>query len=399
MDIKANNTCSVGKFFIEVFNKNDELMYRTEEQSNILTNNYKATKNLTNVITHSDGTTSTIVSINNVTSEIGVGFGVGTVSQTDTQFFATFTSDDVNYTKNRTQINKLATGSISSDYNKNNSLETREIDGVKYDVVTSTATYTIKNTSNYLVGKPITEIGMCKFNSHFSSTVDNYTLYSHALIKNSQGENQSIVLLDGEYLKITYTVYTYINRTPTVGDITIKDPLTGEDKVYEYRISMIGDSLTQGHASDYRYNSTSYFAYKGYDGLTVNGEPLKDFTDDEEFDNFCNVLFDDGMVTQNVVSFSHDADEHVNVTDEDKFYSKIIMGAELNDVYILSKTVDGLQLNAFKGCRISTGPSPNIRWFVLALREKETKDYLWIPFTHKTIMRVSASVTLNQAPE
>lgn len=387
MDIKATNTCSVGKFFIEVFNKNDELMYRTEEQSNILTNNYKSTKNLTNVVTYSNGTTGTGGNVNNTTYSIGVGFGVGEVSPTDTQFFATFTTDDANYSKNRVEIDKRSFGDTISS---NNSLETREINGVKYDVVTSTATYKIANTNNYLVGKPITEIGMGKFMSHFSSTMDYYLLHSHALIKNSQGENQSIVLLDGEYLKITYTVYTYINRTPTIGDITIKDPLTGEDKVYEYRISIIGDSLTQGHAYDYTYHSISYFATKDYD---------KDFTDDEEFDNFCNVLFDKGYVSQNTVGFSHGADEHVNVTDTDEFYSKIIMGAELGNTDILSKTIDGLQLNAFKGCRISTGPSPNIKWFVLALREKETKDYLWIPYTHKTIMRVSAKVTLNQAPE
>lgn len=396
MDIKATNTCSVGKFFIEVFNKNDELMYRTEEQSNILTNNYKSTKNLTNVVTYSNGTTGTAGNVNNTTYSIGVGFGVGEVSPTDTQFFATFTTDDANYSKNRVEIDKRSFGNTVSS---NSSLETREINGVKYDVVTSTATYKIANTNNYLVGKPITEIGMGEFVSHFSSTIDYYLLRSHALIKNSQGENQSIVLLDGEYLKITYTVYTYINKTPTIGDITIKDPITGEDKVYEYRISMIGDELTQGHANDYTYNSTSYFAHKGYDGVALNGEPLKDFTDDGEFDDFCNALFDNGMVKQNVVGFTHGADGHVNATDDDTFYSKIIMGAELNNDEILSKTVDGLQLNAFKGCRISTGPSPNIRWFVLALREKETKDYLWIPFTHKTIMHVSAKVTLNQAPE
>lgn len=395
MDIKANNTCSVGEFFIEVFNKNDELMYRTEEQSNILVDGYKEWINVDDKAAYmSDGTlvTHNAYSSYAFTLNIAVGYGVGEVSQTDTQLFSTFTGDDPDIANNRTGIHKYAVGSTLG--NRSDSLETRDIGGVKYDVVTSTSTYKVSNTGNYLVGKPITEIGLISYSS--GNTISSYTLRSHALIKNSQGENQSIVLLDGEYLKITYTIYTYINRTPTIGEITIKDPITREDKVYEYRISMIGDSNISGHDSDYDYNSTSYFAHKGYG---YEGEVIKDFTDDEEFDNFCNTLFENGRVSQNVVDFSHGSDEHRNVTDDDTFYSKIIMGAELNNVDILSKTIDGLQLNAFKGCRISTGPSPNIRWFVLALREKETKDYLWIPFTHKTIMRVSAKVTLNQAPE
>lgn len=395
MDIKANNTCSVGEFFIEVFNKNDELMYRTEEQSNILVDGYKEWINVDDKAAYmSDGTlvTHNAYSSYAFTLNIAVGYGVGEVSQTDTQLFSTFTGDDPDIANNRTGIHKYAVGSTLG--NRSDSLETRDIGGVKYDVVTSTSTYKVSNTGNYLVGKPITEIGLISYSS--GNTISSYTLRSHALIKNSQGENQSIVLLDGEYLKITYTIYTYINRTPTIGEITIKDPITREDKVYEYRISMIGDSNISVHDSDYDYNSTSYFAHKGYG---YEGEVIKDFTDDEEFDNFCNTLFENGRVSQNVVDFSHGSDEHRNVTDDDTFYSKIIMGAELNNVDILSKTIDGLQLNAFKGCRISTGPSPNIRWFVLALREKETKDYLWIPFTHKTIMRVSAKVTLNQAPE
>lgn len=395
MDIKANNTCSVGEFFIEVFNKNDELMYRTEEQSNILVDGYKEWINVDDKAAYmSDGTlvTHNAYSSYAFTLNIAVGYGVGEVSQTDTQLFSTFTGDDPDIANNRTGIHKYAVGSTLG--NSSDSLETRDIGGVKYDVVTSTSTYKVSNTGNYLVGKPITEIGLISYSS--GNTISSYTLRSHALIKNSQGENQSIVLLDGEYLKITYTIYTYINRTPTIGEITIKDPITREDKVYEYRISMIGDSNISGHDSDYDYNSTSYFAHKGYG---YEGEVIKDFTDDEEFDNFCNTLFENGRVSQNVVDFSHGSDKHRNVTDDDTFYSKIIMGAELNNVDILSKTIDGLQLNAFKGCRISTGPSPNIRWFVLALREKETKDYLWIPFTHKTIMRVSAKVTLNQAPE
>lgn len=395
MDIKANNTCSVGEFFIEVFNKNDELMYRTEEQSNILVDGYKEWINVDDKAAYmSDGTlvTHNAYSLYAFPLNIAVGYGVGEVSQTDTQLFSTFTGDDPDIANNRTGIHKYAVGSTLG--NSSDSLETRDIGGVKYDVVTSTSTYKVSNTGNYLVGKPITEIGLISYSS--GNTISSYTLRSHALIKNSQGENQSIVLLDGEYLKITYTIYTYINRTPTIGEITIKDPITREDKVYEYRISMIGDSNISGHDSDYDYNSTSYFAHKGYG---YEGEVIKDFTDDEEFDNFCNTLFENGRVSQNVVDFSHGSDEHRNVTDDDTFYSKIIMGAELNNVDILSKTIDGLQLNAFKGCRISTGPSPNIRWFVLALREKETKDYLWIPFTHKTIMRVSAKVTLNQAPE
>lgn len=395
MDIKANNTCSVGEFFIEVFNKNDELMYRTEEQSNILVDGYKEWINVDDKAAYmSDGTlvTHNAYSSYAFTLNIAVGYGVGEVSQTDTQLFSTFTGDDPDIANNRTGIHKYAVGSTLG--NRSNSLETRDIGGVKYDVVTSTSTYKVSNTGNYLVGKPITEIGLISYSS--GNTISSYTLRSHALIKNSQGENQSIVLLDGEYLKITYTIYTYINRTPTIGEITIKDPITREDKVYEYRISMIGDSNISKHDGDYDYNSTSYFAHKGYG---YEGEVIKDFTDDEEFDNFCNTLFENGRVSQNVVDFSHGSDEHRNVTDDDTFYSKIIMGAELNNVDILSKTIDGLQLNAFKGCRISTGPSPNIRWFVLALREKETKDYLWIPFTHKTIMRVSAKVTLNQAPE
>lgn len=395
MDIKANNTCSVGEFFIEVFNKNDELMYRTEEQSNILVDGYKEWINVDDKAAYmSDGTlvTHNAYSLYAFTLNIAVGYGVGEVSQTDTQLFSTFTGDDPDIANNRTGIHKYAVGSTLG--NSSDSLETRDIGGVKYDVVTSTSTYKVSNTGNYLVGKPITEIGLISYS--LGNTISSYTLRSHALIKNSQGENQSIVLLDGEYLKITYTIYTYINRTPTIGEITIKDPITREDKVYEYRISMIGDSNISGHDSDYDYNSTSYFAHKGYG---YEGEVIKDFTDDEEFDNFCNTLFENGRVSQNVVDFSHGSDKHRNVTDDDTFYSKIIMGAELNNVDILSKTIDGLQLNAFKGCRISTGPSPNIRWFVLALREKETKDYLWIPFTHKTIMRVSAKVTLNQAPE
>lgn len=395
MDIKANNTCSVGEFFIEVFNKNDELMYRTEEQSNILVDGYKEWINVDDKAAYmSDGTlvTHNAYSLYAFPLNIAVGYGVGEVSQTDTQLFSTFTGDDPDIANNRTGIHKYAVGSTLG--NSSDSLETRDIGGVKYDVVTSTSTYKVSNTGNYLVGKPITEIGLISYSS--GNTISSYTLRSHALIKNSQGENQSIVLLDGEYLKITYTIYTYINRTPTIGEITIKDPITREDKVYEYRISMIGDSNISGHDSDYDYNSTSYFAHKGYG---YEGEVIKDFTDDEEFDNFCNTLFENGSVSQNVVDFSHGSDKHRNVTDDDTFYSKIIMGAELNNVDILSKTIDGLQLNAFKGCRISTGPSPNIRWFVLALREKETKDYLWIPFTHKTIMRVSAKVTLNQAPE
>lgn len=395
MDIKANNTCSVGEFFIEVFNKNDELMYRTEEQSNILVDGYKEWINVDDKAAYmSDGTlvTHNAYSLYAFPLNIAVGYGVGEVSQTDTQLFSTFTGDDPDIANNRTGIHKYAVGSTLG--NSSDSLETRDIGGVKYDVVTSTSTYKVSNTGNYLVGKPITEIGLISYSS--GNTISSYTLRSHALIKNSQGENQSIVLLDGEYLKITYTIYTYINRTPTIGEITIKDPITREDKVYEYRISMIGDSNISGHDSDYDYNSTSYFAHKGYG---YEGEVIKDFTDDEEFDNFCNTLFENGSVSQNVVDFSHGSDEHRNVTDDDTFYSKIIMGAELNNVDILSKTIDGLQLNAFKGCRISTGPSPNIRCFVLALREKETKDYLWIPFTHKTIMRVSAKVTLNQAPE
>lgn len=395
MDIKANNTCSVGEFFIEVFNKNDELMYRTEEQSNILVDGYKEWINVDDKAAYmSDGTlvTHNAYSLYAFPLNIAVGYGVGEVSQTDTQLFSTFTGDDPDIANNRTGIHKYAVGSTLG--NSSDSLETRDIGGVKYDVVTSTSTYKVSNTGNYLVGKPITEIGLISYSS--GNTISSYTLRSHALIKNSQGENQSIVLLDGEYLKITYTIYTYINRTPTIGEITIKDPITREDKVYEYRISMIGDSNISGHDSDYDYNSTSYFAHKGYG---YEGEVIKDFTDDEEFDNFCNTLFENGRVSQNVVDFSHGSDKHRNVTDDDTFYSKIIMGAELNNVDILSKTIDGLQLNAFKGCRISTGPSPNIRWFVLALREKETKDYLWIPFTHKTIMRVSAKVTLNQAPE
>ncbi len=76
----------------------------------------------------------------------------------------------------------------------------------------------------------ITEVGLgAKYNN------TDYSLFTHALIRDNSGTPVAITVLKGELLEITYTVHSYFNIAPMVGTFTLTTTTAGVDTTSKYK--------------------------------------------------------------------------------------------------------------------------------------------------------------------
>lgn len=102
-----------------------------------------------------------------------------------------------------------------------------------------TRRFIFKNINN----QNITELGLV--NSYSTSTTSpNYTLYTHALLKNALGTPTSVTVLAGELLEITYTFNVYYDIRQQSGTFTLKTLANNGDiekeEIYDYRLQHYG---------------------------------------------------------------------------------------------------------------------------------------------------------------
>ena len=91
--------------------------------------------------------------------------------------------------------------------------------------VSSSEKFIFNNINN----KNITEVGLG------ATIAAGYALFTHALIKDSSGTPVAITVLTGEILEITYTVHSYFNIAPKVGNFTLTTTTAGVDTTSNYK--------------------------------------------------------------------------------------------------------------------------------------------------------------------
>ena len=174
----------------------------------------------------------------NINKSIIIGTGSGTPSISDTTLFE-YLSD-----YNRS-------GSWTTNSNLPNDLKLKVDylypDGYSYGGLVFN--YTFSNIQN----KNITELGICNSANLPSATA--YTLLTHAIIRDENGQPTAITVLSGEILQIQYELYSFIPYTLKQGtfklkktpDMAIPEQYTEEEYDYQLQTFRYVNSEINGH--------------------------------------------------------------------------------------------------------------------------------------------------------
>lgn len=211
--MKIEQTTGVaGEFSVRVLHADGTEKVALPTQPNLVTDNGLRLLSLNPKTTVKNSADSN----DDILTELAIGVGSGTPANTDTAFFQL-----LKYSDERSVQSAI--------------LEQPTKARPHFVKISQTKQFIFKNINN----QNITELGLVYKYSN-STTDPNYTLYTHALLKNQQGTPTAVTVLNGEVLEITYTFNTYYDIRQQSGEFTLKtlanDGSTEKSETYQYRL-------------------------------------------------------------------------------------------------------------------------------------------------------------------
>lgn len=200
-----------GEFSIRVLREDGSVKTELPSQQNLVTDNGLRLLSF-NKRTSVHGVTD---QNNDIIYDLGIGIGSGTPANNDVAFFdfLKFADEKIELSANLEQPTDSRPHFVKTSYSKR---------------------FIFKNINN----QNISELGLC-YRTYRNNDTD-YVLYTHALIKNTQGTPTAITVLSGEILEVTYTFNMYYDIRQQSGTFTLKTLAnTGDvekEETYNYRL-------------------------------------------------------------------------------------------------------------------------------------------------------------------